>query len=162
MDFPLDHRTSRLDYEKNLGALNRTVLALTFDLTGLPSRKRALGLSAPSSFRRNNFRQGFSCVWWRMAKKDHPPSERMRPFLDLLAYGGVRDHKELHQFLERNYPDSDELHKVVIAVGDLLGDVFLDLKQPEAARKLREIFNTLRADLQSAEISGSSSGTRRG
>ena len=86
----------------------------------------------------------------------------MRPFLDLLAYGGVKDRKELHQFLEKNYPDSDELHKVVIAVGDLLGDVFLDLKQPEAAHKLREILDTLRADLKSAEISGSSSGTRGG
>ena len=27
----------------------------------------------------------------------------------------------------------------MIAVGDLLGDVFLDLKQPEAPRKLRGI-----------------------
>jgi hypothetical protein len=89
-----------------------------------------------------------------MAKKDRPPLERMRPFLDLLAYGGVKDRKELHQFLEKNYPDSEELHKVVIAVGDLLGDVFLDLKQPEAARKLREILDTLRADLRSSEIAG--------
>ena len=96
-----------------------------------------------------------------MAKKDHPPLERMRPFLDLLAYGGVKDRKELHQFLEKNYPDLDELHKVVIAVGDLLGDVFLDLKQPQAARKLREILDTLRADLTSAEMSdGSNTGTR--
>ena len=82
----------------------------------------------------------------------------MRPFLDLLAYGGVKNRKELHQFLEKNYPDSDELHKVVIAVGD----VFLDLKQPEAALKLREILDTLRADLKSAEMSGGSSRTRGG
>ena len=82
----------------------------------------------------------------------------MRPFLDLLAYGGVKDRKELHQFLEKNYPDLEELHKVVIAVGDLLGDVFLDLKQPEAARKLREILDTLRADLKSAEIGRGGSG----
>ena len=86
----------------------------------------------------------------------------MRPFLDLLAYGGVKDRKELHQLLEKNYPDSVELHKVVIAVGELLGDVFLDLKQPEAARKLREILDALRADLKSGELSGISSGTRGG
>ena len=62
-----------------------------------------------------------------------------------------------------DYPDSDELHKVVIAVGDMLGDVFLDLKQPESARKLRETLDTLRADLRSAEMSGGSiSGTRGG
>ena len=85
----------------------------------------------------------------------------MRPFLDLLAYGGVKDRKGLHQFLEKNYPDLDELHRVVIAVGDLLGDVFLDLKQPEAARKLREILDALRADLKSTEMSdGSSTGAR--
>ena len=50
-----------------------------------------------------------------------------------------------------------------VAVGDLLGDVFLDLKQPESARKLRETLDTLRADLKSAEMSGGSiSGTRGG